>query len=326
MRRTACLLLTCNAAAAELTSSVIRFVDHAGAVRYGAYAGGGRARALADEASPLSAAGPWAVRDDGATVEIARLLAPIPRPPAIYAIGLNYWGHINATNSTPPKTPSLFFKNINAFNDPFADVVVPAASTEPDYEGELGVVLGPGDCKDVSAGDAIEACVLGFTICHDVSARCFQIEGDGADASGESCPGNGGQFSFSKGFDTHAPVGPALVAPGPGDGAGLRLTTAVNGETRQNVSTSELVFGVREIVSFLSIGTTLPAGSVVCTGTPDGVGDTMDPQTYLQDGDVVEITIPEVGTLANPIVRAGSNRARREFGELDAYLPVATLR
>ena len=143
---------------------------------------------------------------------------------------------------------------------------------------------------------------------------------NGANASGDA------QKTARFCFDTHAPVGPALVAPGPGDGAGLRLTTAVNGETRQNVSTSELVFGVREIVSFLSIGTTLPAGSVVCTGTPDGVGDTMDPQTYLQDGDVVEITIPEVGTLANPIVRAGSNRARREFGELDAYLPVATLR
>ena len=204
---------------------------------------------------------------------------------------------------------------------------MPAASTEPDYEGELGVVLGPGDCKDVSADAAIEQCVLGFTICHDVSARCFQIDGDGADARGAPCPGNGGQFSFSKGFDTHAPVGPALiVAPGAGDGSGLRLTTAVNGETRQNASTSELIFGVREIVAFLSTGTTLPAGSVVCTGTPDGVGDTMDPPSYLQDGDLVEVTIPEVGTLANPIARAGSNRARRAFGALDEYLPVATLR
>ena len=106
-------LLASGAAAAEFTSSVIRFVDAAGAVRYGAYAGGGRARVLADEAAPLATAGPWAVRDRAAanaTVAVARLLAPIPPPPAIYAIGLNYWGHINATNSTPPKTPSLFFK------------------------------------------------------------------------------------------------------------------------------------------------------------------------------------------------------------------------
>ena len=165
---------------------------------------------------------------------------------------------------------------------------MPAASTEPDYEGELGVVLGPGDCKDVSAGDAIEACVLGFTICHDVSARCFQIEGDGADASGESCPGNGGQFSFSKGFDTHAPVGPALVAPGPGDGAGLRLTTAVNGETRQRARVSRKIWDIDEIiaqtwqradvtwehrdtrVSLLSDPERIAARTLIMSGTPSG--------------------------------------------------------
>merc|ERR1719502_729405 len=307
------LALLAAADATEYTSSIIRFVDADGRARL-------LAGAHADGAVPLRARAPWAV--SATEVAIATLLAPIARPPALYAIGLNYWGHINATNSTPPKTPSLFFKNAYAFNDPLADVVVPAVSTQPDYEGELGVVLGPDDCKDVAADDAIETCVLGFTLCHDVSARCYQIERDD-----EGCPGNGGQFSFSKGFDTHAPVGPALVAAGPGDdGGGLRLTTRVNGELRQNVSTSELVFGVREIVAFLSTGTTLPAGSVVCTGTPDGVGDTMDPPTYLQDGDVVEISIPEIGTLANPIVRAGSNRAKHQFSPLDAYLAKAHIR
>merc|ERR1719502_2288843 len=191
------LALLAAADATEYTSSIIRFVDADGRARL-------LAGAHADGAVPLRARAPWAV--SATEVAIATLLAPIARPPALYAIGLNYWGHINATNSTPPKTPSLFFKNAYAFNDPLADVVVPAVSTQPDYEGELGVVLGPDDCKDVAAD--------------------------------EGCPGNGGQFSFSKGFDTHAPVGPALVAAGPGDdGGGLRLTTRVNGELRQNVST-----------------------------------------------------------------------------------------
>merc|ERR1711998_393395 len=104
--------------------------------------------------------------------------------------------------------------------------------------------------------------------------------------------------SFSKGFDSHCPIGPALVPQRElGDGSGLHLQTRVNGEVRQNETTSSLIFGVKKIVSFISIGTTLPKGSVICTGTPDGVGDTMSPPYYLQDGDKVDIKISQIGTL-----------------------------
>ena len=98
------------------------------------------------------------------------------------------------------------------------------------------------------------------------------------------CPGNGGQFSFSKSLDTHSPLGPSLLSVAAlGDGSDLRLTTTVNGGLRQNTSTSDLIFGVKKIVSFISQGTTIPKGTVVCTGTPDGVGVTMHPPVFLDD-------------------------------------------
>jgi len=241
---------------------------------------------------------------------VRKLLAPVPMPPAILGIGLNYWGHINSTNLTAPKTPSLFFKNRFAYNHPFQPIEVPPSSTLPDYEGELAIVIGK-NCKDVSEEDAL-SCVLGYTVCNDFSARCSQAE-DPHDTTRpkyhHGCLGNGGQFSYSKGLDTHCPLGPALVPTSVlGDGSGLRLTTWVNNETtpRQNVSTSELIFGVKKIVSFISTGTTLEKGDVFCTGTPDGVGDTMKPPRYMQDGDVIKINIDKIGTLSNPIVRPGT--------------------
>ena len=338
MRSAVALLLlaaAASSASAERTLSLVRFEDEEGLVRRGAYIGDNRARLL-DESDRFDPARPFEAPLTNDVREIRTLLSPIDQPNEIYAIGLNYWGHINATNMTAPLTPSLFFKNRHAYNHPFASVVIPPLSSQPDYEGELGIVLS--GCKDVSVDAAVEDCVAGYTVCHDVSARCYQIEQDD-DSIG--CPGNGDQFSFSKSFDTHAPIGPTLVSPELlGDASGLNLTTTVNGELRQDVSTSDLIFGVREIVSFLSTGTTLDAGSVICTGTPDGVGMTLDPPTYLQDGDVVEITISDIGTLSNPIERdpAGADGAVKipaatvssPFyigldGGLDGHLPRAVI-
>jgi 2-keto-4-pentenoate hydratase/2-oxohepta-3-ene-1,7-dioic acid hydratase in catechol pathway len=109
-----------------------------------------------------------------ALYEVKKLLAPVPMPPAILGIGLNYWGHINASNLTAPKTPSLFFKNRRSYNHPHDPIVVPPSSSLPDYEGELAIVIGK-DCKDVSEEDALD-CVLGYTVCNDFSARCLQAE------------------------------------------------------------------------------------------------------------------------------------------------------
>jgi len=296
---------------AEQATKVVRFEDITGAIRYGQPIPGSpnKARAIVGD-DPFESL-ELASADEVLTVK--RLLAPIPRPPTIFGIGFNYWGHINATHEQPPKTPSLFFKNRFAYNHPFQPIIVPPASTLPDYEGELAIVIGK-DCKDVSEENAL-SCVLGYTVCNDFSARCLQVEDPHNSTEPnyhKGCLGNGGQFSYSKGLDTHCPLGPALVPTSVlGDGSGLRLTTFVNNETipRQNTSTSDLIFGVKKIVSFISTGTTLEKGSVFCSGTPDGVGDTMKPPRYMQHGDIIKITIDKIGTLVNPVSRPGSHHA-----------------
>merc|ERR1712194_127508 len=253
---------------------------------------------------------------------MGKLLAPIPMPPSILGIGLNYWGHINATGLPPPKTPSLFFKNRYAYNHPHSPIVVPPASTLPDYEGELAIIIGK-DCKDVSEDDAL-SCVWGYTVCNDFSARCLQAD-DPQDPTRPTyhhgCKGNGGQFSYSKSLDTHCPLGPAMVPVSElGDGSGLRLTTWVNNETapRQNTSTSDLIFGVKKIVSFISTGMTIEKGSVFCSGTPDGVGDTLKPPRYMEDGDMVRVNIDKIGSLVNPVSRTGAAREARNMNlEID---------
>lgn len=304
------VLLAClNQAFAEKkmeATKVIRFEDENGNVQYGQQVTGSKNLAYG-----------LLTNDPFETLElhpskrhvVKKLLAPIPMPPAILGIGLNYWGHINATNLTAPKTPSLFFKNRFSYNHPYHPIVVPPSSSLPDYEGELAVVIGK-NCKDVSEEDAL-SCVLGYTICNDFSARCSQASDPHDPKRPEyhhGCLGNGGQFSYSKGLDTHAPLGPVMVPKSVlGDASNLRLTTWVNNETtpRQNESTSNLIFGVKKIVSFISTGTTIEKGSVFCTGTPDGVGDTMSPPKYMQDGDVVKIEIEKIGKLVNPVRRPG---------------------
>jgi len=292
--------------ASEQATKVIRFEDPHGNIQYGQPKSGSTNLAIG-----LKSNDPFESLelDLNKELTVSKLLAPVPRPPAILGIGLNYWGHINATHLTPPKTPSLFFKNRHAYNHPFHPIEVPPSSTLPDYEGELAIIIGK-DCKDVSEEDAL-SCVLGYTVCNDFSARCMQAE-DPHDPKRPTyhhgCLGNGGQFSFSKGFDTHCPLGPAMVPTSVlGDASGLRLTTWVNDETtpRQNETTANLIFGVKKIVSFISTGTTLEKGDVFCSGTPDGVGDTLKPPRYMQDGDVVRINIDKIGSLINPIRRPG---------------------
>jgi 2-keto-4-pentenoate hydratase/2-oxohepta-3-ene-1,7-dioic acid hydratase in catechol pathway len=297
------------ALAGQQATKIIRFKDSEDQIHYGELISGlggqKKARALITD-DPFDS---LELHADKVHV-VKELLAPVPMPPAILGIGLNYWGHINASHLKAPKTPSLFFKNRFAYNHPFHPIVVPPSSSLPDYEGELAIVIGK-NCKDVSEEDAL-SCVLGYTICNDFSARCYQAE-DPHDTSKPTyhhgCLGNGGQFSFSKGFDSHCPLGPALVPTSVlGDGSNLRITTWVNNETspRQNETTSEMIFGIKKIVSFISTGTTLEKGDVFCTGTPDGVGDTMKPPRYMQDGDVIKINIDKIGTLVNHVIRTGS--------------------
>jgi transcription initiation factor TFIIH subunit 2 len=160
-----------------------------------------------------------------------------------------------------------------------------------DYEGELTVVIGR-DAKNVSAEDALDY-VLGYTAGNDLSARDFQVP----------AKTGGGQFCYAKSFDWFAPIGPVILSSAlVPDPQRLELVTRVNGEVRQKTSTGDMIWSVRQIISHLTRGTTLRAGTVIMTGTPSGVGLWMDPKKFLNDGDVVEIEIEGISAIRNRIV------------------------
>jgi len=206
----------------------------------------------------------------------------------IWAVGLNYPDHAAETGRPPPEAPTLFAKAPNSVIKPDEPIVIPSHVHQPDYEGELAVVIGRA-ARNVPRDDAL-AYVAGLTIAHDVSARDHQF--------------TTGQFTWAKSFDTFCPLGPEVVSLDEVDlAAGLPLETRVNGEVLQSASTSELLFDVPTLVAWISQGLTLDAGDIILTGTPSGVGFARDPQRWLQDGDVVEISIGGLGTLRNPVVR-----------------------
>lgn len=164
------------------------------------------------------------------------------------------------------------------------------AQAQCDYEGELTIVIGR-DCKNVSEAEALDY-VAGYTTGNDVSCRDWQMEKPKA--------GMMPQWSFSKSFDKYAPLGPCITSTKVlGDGSGLDLKVSVNGEPRQESNTADLCFGVRKLVSFLSTGQTLQAGSLIMTGTPGGVGISMKPPRYLKDGDEVVVEIGGIGKCVN---------------------------
>ena len=206
----------------------------------------------------------------------------------IWAAGINYRDHAAETGIALPPAPTLFAKSPGSVIGPDQPIVIPPHVTQPDYEGELAVVIGT-RAKNVDRANALQY-VAGLTIAHDVSARDHQF--------------NTGQFTWSKSFDTFCPLGPEVVSLDEVDlAAGLPLETRVNGEVLQSASTSELLFDVPTLVAWISQGLTLDAGDIILTGTPSGVGFARDPQRWLQDGDVVEISIGGLGTLRNPVVR-----------------------
>ncbi|KAH7254468.1 hypothetical protein MRS44_016851 [Fusarium solani] len=215
--------------------------------------------------------------------------------PIIRCIGLNYIKHIKEGGRTPPPYPSVFIKPatcVTGFND---DVPIPKIAQDGtvDYEGELGIVIGKTG-KNITKESALSH-IAGYVVSNDVSARAWQRDPKKA--------GGVPQWCFSKGFDKFAPLGPLLVSPAVvGNASTLNLRTTVNGEERQNSGTGDLLFGVEEIVSFISQGTTLEAGTVVLTGTPSGVAMGMKEPKYLNDGDIVEVSITGLGSVRNKMV------------------------
>lgn len=222
------------------------------------------------------------VRDLGAI----QIQAPILRPGKFLAIGLNYAEHARETGRKPPEFPTVFCKQATSVNRPGGAILLPPESDQVDYEGELALVIGR-KCRRVRRADA-QGVIAGYTIVNDVTVRDWQARSP--------------TFTLGKGWDTHAPMGPALVtADEVGDPCTLRLRTFVNGELRQDASTADLIFDVYTLVEIVSTAFTLEPGDVISTGTPSGVGIAMQPQRFLRPGDVVRIEIDRLGVLENPV-------------------------
>lgn len=254
------------------------------------------AQDLGDQTARWLAPGPWPRPEtvEGPAFPIRERLAPID-PPDIFCVGLNYRRHAAEMGATLPAHPVIFMKPGSALNQPGAPVLIPAGEMdgpETDSEAELAVVMGFKDgrpARDVGVDEALDY-VLGYTCGNDVSARGWQKQG------------GGGQWTRGKGFDTFCPLGPVIVtADALPDPQALSIAGRLNGQTMQDSHTSDMIFSVAQIVSFLSRDTTLRPGSVILTGTPEGVGVARDPQVFLRRGDVVEIEIEGIGVLRNPV-------------------------
>lgn len=218
-----------------------------------------------------------------------RIGAPIARPHQILCIGLNYSDHAAETGAAVPAEPILFTKSPNTLIGPNDDVRIPRGSTKLDWEIELGIVIGR-RASYLDTEDQARAAIAGYVVVNDVSERAFQIE-------------RSGQWSKGKSAETFNPAGPWLVTPDEIPDVldlGLRLT--VNGQLRQNGSTRTMVFNPYFIVRYLSQFMVLEPGDLINTGTPPGVGLGMNPPVWLQEGDVIELSIDGLGTQRQTVV------------------------
>ncbi len=218
----------------------------------------------------------------------ARLGSPVARPSKIICIGLNYADHARETGATPPPEPVIFMKATSALAGPFDEIVIPRNSRKTDWEVELAVVIGK-KASYVSEAEALDY-VAGYCLHNDVSEREFQIE-------------RSGTWDKGKGCDTFAPIGPWLVTKDEvADIDNLRLWLTVNGKKMQDGTTANLIFRIPFLIAYTSQFMSLLPGDVISTGTPAGVAMGMNPQVYLQPGDVIELGIDGLGSAKQQLV------------------------
>lgn len=232
----------------------------------------------------------WAAAQGTALAPLAggeRLGPPIANPSKIICVGLNYAKHALESKMERPNEPVLFFKSTTAITGPFDPIVIPPGSTKTDWEVELAMVIGK-KASYVSEAQAMDH-VAGYVLHNDVSEREYQLE-------------RGGQWVKGKSCDTFAPIGPYLVtAEEIADPHALDLWLKVNGELMQSSNTSDLIFNIPTLVSYISHFMTLLPGDIISTGTPAGVGLGFDPPRYLKKGDVVELGIEGLGSAKQPV-------------------------
>lgn len=255
--------------------------DYAGKTSYGLIEG--------DCVQVLECAPFDGIRTSGSSLALSdvQLKAPV-QPPNVLAIGTNYQSHIDETQSDRPERPLIFIKATTSVIGPETAIELPRmAPDEVDYEGELAVVIGR-RTRHVTPDDALNA-VLGYTCANDVSARDCQKRLDR-------------QWARAKSFDTFCPLGPWIETDL--DPSDRPVRTRVNGKTLQDSTTAHMIFDCRYLISYLSQAFTLLPGTVILTGTPEGVGMARTPEIYLRAGDRVEVEIEGIGTLANPVTAA----------------------
>lgn len=214
---------------------------------------------------------------------------PVPDPDKILCIGINYADHANEAGLAQTEVPLFFGKYRNSLVGPASPILLPRASNQIDYEGELAIIIGT-RCKEVTEQEALQY-VAGYSVFNDVSARDLQMQTS--------------QYMAGKALDTFAPMGPGIVlASVIPDPQNLLLTTRVNGQEVQHASTATMIFSVARIISFLSSIMTLEPGDIIATGTPSGVGFKRTPPLFLHEGDVVEVEIEGIGRIRNPVKHA----------------------
>ena len=228
----------------------------------------------------------------GKTIAPKKLLAPIV-PVNIFAIGLNYQAHAGETAFDTTSNPVVFMKATSSLNNPYDPIITPECEIkgpETDYEAELAVVIGK-PATNVPEENAMTH-VFGYCCANDVSARRWQKHA------------GAGQWIRGKSFNTFCPMGPFMVTrdeiPEPHN---LSIKTLLNGKVMQDSNTGDMIFRIPRLISYLSQDTTLLPGTVILTGTPEGVGFVRKPRVFLTDGDVVQVTIDGLGTLENPVVK-----------------------
>ena len=258
---------------------IVHFIDQDGCERLGCDPVDGSAELLDGELF-------GELKPQGRRLGIGRLLSPVS-PPNIFGIGLNYGEHVKQMGAEVPEKPVVFMKPTTAIANPGEAILVPKCCThgpEVDYECELAVVIGR-TARDVSKDEALSY-VLGYTAANEVSARQWS------------------KISRTRGkiFDRFCPLGPTLVtADEIPDPQTLEISTTLNGEIMQQGNTSDMIFPVNELVSYLSQDTTLLPGTVIVTGTPPGAGFSRTPPVFLKDGDEVHVEVEKIGILSNPV-------------------------
>lgn len=262
---------------------IVRFQSTGGSPAFGALQPDGSIKVLTGELF-------GSLRETDEVVRDVKLLAPV-EPTNLIGIGMNYQKHAEEGGKSAPERPMWFMKTTGAVQNPGDPIVIPVtqASHQVDFEAELAVVIGKA-CRNVKRSDALEY-VFGYTCANDVSARDWQFKW------------GAGQFCQGKSFDTFCPLGPVLVTrdeiPNPNN---LAIRSILDGEVMQDWTTSDMVFDVATLIEFLSGSRTLPAGTVIITGTPHGVGFARRPPVWLTPGNTIEIEIENIGRLSNPVV------------------------